>query len=110
MRRPAPGLRAALAAVPRLYSQEDAPEPIAHVKFFTPDAQATWLVLEWDGDDQLFTFACLGDCQSAELGYASLSELESLQGPLGLQVEHDAHFRPTPLTQAKGALCGGLHR
>ena len=35
----------------------------------------------------------------AELGSSSLSELESLRGPLGLPVERDASFSPTPLRE-----------
>ncbi|OHB59060.1 MAG: hypothetical protein A2Y12_18475 [Planctomycetes bacterium GWF2_42_9] len=36
-----------------------------------------------------------------ELGYFSLSELESCQGPLGLRIERDLHFAPTPLSKIR---------
>ncbi|MCL4488384.1 MAG: DUF2958 domain-containing protein [Chloroflexi bacterium] len=36
-----------------------------------------------------------------EIGYFSLSELESLRGPLGLSVERDLYFKPTPLSQIR---------
>ncbi|KAB2673095.1 DUF2958 domain-containing protein [Ochrobactrum sp. LMG 5442] len=63
------------------------------VKFFTPDAQATWLFSELAADDDtLFGLSDLGH-GSPELGYASLSEISALRGPLRLLVERDRHFR-----------------
>jgi Protein of unknown function (DUF2958) len=34
-----------------------------------------------------------------ELGYFSLSELEQTTGPLGLHIERDLYFKPTPQTR-----------
>lgn len=63
------------------------------VKLFTPDAQATWLFTELSADgDTLFGLCDLGN-GSPELGYASLSEIQALRGPLRLLVERDRHFR-----------------
>lgn len=63
------------------------------VKFFTPDASATWLFSELAADqDTLFGLCDLGH-GSPELGYASLAEIQSLRGPLRLLVERDRHFR-----------------
>ncbi len=63
------------------------------VKYFTPDAAATWFICDGhkieNGDWLLFGFADLGDREMAELGYVSLKELESLSGGLGLPVERD---------------------
>lgn len=65
------------------------------VKFFTPDASATWLFTELAPDgDTLFGLADLGH-GTPELGYASLAEIQALRGPLRLLVERDRHFRPT---------------
>jgi hypothetical protein len=62
------------------------------VKFFTPDAGATWLISEIDeSGDIMFGLCDLGH-GSPELGYVSLSELEGVRGPLGLKVERDIHF------------------
>ena len=33
-----------------------------------------------------------------ELGYFSLAELQSVRGPLGLRVERDLYFTPTPMS------------
>lgn len=63
------------------------------VKFFTPDAQATWLFTELAADeDTLFGLCDLGH-GSPELGYASLSEISAIRGPMRLLVELDRHFR-----------------
>lgn len=63
------------------------------VKFFTPDAQCTWLFTELAADqDTLFGLCDLGH-GTPELGYASLAEIQSLRGPMRLLVERDRHFR-----------------
>jgi Protein of unknown function (DUF2958) len=63
------------------------------VKFFTPDAYATWLISEVDPDDpdRLFGLCDLG-LGYPELGYVSLAELAAFRGQLGLPVERDLHF------------------
>ncbi len=63
------------------------------VKFFTPDASATWLITEMypDDPDILFGLCDLG-LGFPELGTVSFSELESLRGRLNLPVERDLHF------------------
>jgi hypothetical protein len=81
--------------LPPLYSTEDTPDPTAWVKFFTPDADWTWYATEFDGED---TFFGLIQGHEEELGYFSLSELESLRSPLGIKIERDIHFHPTPLS------------
>lgn len=70
------------------------------VKFFTPDAQATWLFTELAPDnDTLFGLCDLGH-GTPELGYASLAEIQALRGPMRLLVERDRHFRATkPLSE-----------
>ncbi|KAB1089592.1 DUF2958 domain-containing protein [Neorhizobium galegae] len=63
------------------------------VKFFTPDASATWLFSELASDnDTLFGLCDLGHGYP-ELGYASLGEISTLRGRLGLLVERDQHFK-----------------
>ena len=66
------------------------------VKFFTPDAGCTWIITELDPDepDIAFGLADLG-MGCPELGYVSLSELESVRGPLGLAIERDLYFTAT---------------
>jgi len=84
------------AKLPPLYSQDGKGDAaIAHVKFFTPDANWTWYASEYDPVDKVF-FG-LVDGFEMELGYFSLDELESIRGLLGLSVERDIYFTPVPL-------------
>lgn len=92
--------------LPPLYSQEDkGGKAIAHVKFFTPDSSWTWYGLcgepVLDESDQLqdFTFFGLVDGHEKELGYFSLSELESVNGPMGLPIERDLYWQPKTLQE-----------
>jgi Protein of unknown function (DUF2958) len=82
--------------LPPLYNTEQTPDPTAWVKFFTPDASWTWYATEFDGED---TFFGLVQGQDEELGYFSLSELQTLQ----LKVERDISFKPTPLSALRTA-------
>jgi hypothetical protein len=87
--------------IPALYSQENVEDPIVRAKFFSPYSQATWLVLEMDGDGTLFGYADLGLGFGGELGYMSLPELqETNRNGLPL-VERDLHWTPKPLSEAK---------
>lgn len=70
--------------------------PMAHVKFFTPDGSWTWYAFEFDGQE---TFFGLVDGMTRELGYFSFDELLSIRGWLGLPVERDRYFEPTPLSE-----------
>ena len=82
--------------LPKLYSQENVEDPIAQAKFFTPDSQWSWYPVEFDGDD---TFFGLVIGFERELGYFTLSELESCRGPMGLPIERDLHFTPMPISK-----------
>ena len=90
-------------ALPALYSQENNPDPMVQVKFFTPDSNWTWYATEFDGEDRFFG---LVDGFDVELGHFSLSELKSARGPLGLPIERDRYFEPQPLSQVR-ELCRG---
>ena len=68
----------------------------AVVKFFTPWSNWTWWASEWDGNDLFFG---LVSGHEVELGYFTLSELESVSGPYGLKIERDMHFEPTTLQE-----------
>jgi hypothetical protein len=72
------------------------PDFLPVVKLFTPDGGCTWLLTEIDPDDHDLAFGlCDLGLGFPELGYVSISELESLRGPLGLPVERDLHFCAT---------------
>ena len=81
-----------------LYSAKRDPDPIVHAKYFAPWISWTWHAIEFDGED---TFSGLVDGLDTELGYFSLSELQSAQGPGGLQIERDLYCEPKPLSQVR---------
>jgi hypothetical protein len=85
--------------LPPLYSQERVRDPIVHAKFFTPDSNWTWWVTEGSpqgGDFLFFGYVC---GQDDEWGYFLLSELRQARGPLGLPIERDIYFEPTPFSK-----------
>jgi hypothetical protein len=78
--------------LPPLYSQEaHGLDALAKVKFFTPDSRWTWYASEFDGSD---TFFGLVVGLETEFGYFSLTELQSVRGPMGLPIERDQHYEP----------------
>jgi hypothetical protein len=82
------------ARLPALYSQEHNQDPTVYCKFFTPDSNWTWLVTEGAVQDDDFLFFGYVIGLEEEWGYFVLSELESVRGPLGLEIERDLHFQP----------------
>lgn len=85
------------AGLSPLYSTENDPDPIARVKFFTPDSNWTWYATEYDPESRTFFGLVIG--HEAELGYFSLDELEAARGPLGLKIERDLHWTCKHLSQ-----------
>ena len=84
--------------IPALYQQDGkGDDAIAYVKLFTPDSNWTWYITEMNPE----TGECFGlvDGLERELGYFSLPELEAIKGPLGLAIERDRFFDPTPINQ-----------
>ena len=86
------------AKLPVLYSQENENDPMVICKFFAVFTNWTWYAIEFDGNDTFFGYVA-GDFP--ELGYFSLSELQSLKGPMGLGIERDMYFRPCKLSDVK---------
>ena len=84
--------------LPPLGATDDNPDPIVQVKFFCPWNHWTWFGYEFDGEDIFFGFV-KGDFD--EFGTFSLSELESVRGPLGLTIERDLYFTPKPVSKCK---------
>jgi len=78
-------------ALPALYSQEEEGlKALAQVKFFSIQSNWTWYASEFDGEDVFFGLVIGFE---VELGYFSLSELESV----GILIERDEHFEPKSL-------------
>ena len=62
------------------------------VKYFLPGTGCTWLITELERDeDTLFGLCDLG-MGEPELGYVSLTELQSVRSRMGLSVERDLHW------------------
>ena len=88
------------AKLPVLYTSENDPDPMVWCKFLTSDSSWTWYAIEFDGVD---TFFGLVDGFEQELGYFSLSELQSVRGKLGLPIERDRYFKPCHLSEVRKA-------
>lgn len=86
--------------LPPLYSQDKVKDPIVQAVFFNPTGSGYWLATEFDGEDTFFGFAEI-HAGCGELGYFSLSELESIRVRGGLKIERDAWWDPKPLSEAK---------
>lgn len=85
------------AVLPPLYSNEKLGlDAMAPVKLFTPDSNWTWYASEFDGEELFFGLVSGFD---VELGYFTLTELESVRGSLGLTIERDLHYKPQTLQQ-----------
>ena len=86
--------------LPPLYSQEDkGDDAVAHIKFFTPWTGWTWYASEYDPAKRLFFGVVVG--HEREFGYFSLDEMKAIEGPAGLRIERDLHWRPRPLKECQ---------
>jgi len=88
-------------ALPGMYTTENEENPMVICKFFITFSNWTWYVLEFDGEDLFFG---LVEGHEVEMGYFSLSELESVRNSHGLGVERDLYFEPTPLQTIQAQL------
>ena len=75
-----------------LYSTDGNTVKDVLVKFFNPCGAGTWYVFEAEKHGNDWEFFGLVDLYEKELGYFTLSELESLKLPFGLSIERDMYF------------------
>jgi exonuclease III len=92
--------------LPPLYSQDGkGSKAVAYLKFFTPDSGFSWWITEGSpikdesGKEVDFQFFGLVEGQFKELGYVNLSELEAVNGPMGLPIERDLYWKPKTLQE-----------
>lgn len=85
--------------MPKLRADQNTPlaEKVIICKFFTPDANATWYILEGEpiGNDdwEFFCYADLGlGPTCSEFGPVLLSQIEEIRGQFGLPVERDMAY------------------
>lgn len=86
--------------IPAIYAQDGkGMEATAFVKLFTPWANWTWYITEFNPE----TGECFGlvDGLERELGYFNLAELEAIRGPFGLKIERDQWFDAAPPCQLR---------
>lgn len=86
----------------QLGRQEEAGEDaIVVCKFFNPTGVGTWLATEMEkSEDDVLFFGAAEIGYEFELGYFSLSDLESFKGLMGLGIERDLYFSETTLKEA----------
>jgi hypothetical protein len=88
--------------LPPLYSQDGKGEQaLAVVKFFDPYGSWSWYASEFDPEQGLFFGLVAG--HDRELGYFSLSELESVKFAGRQRIERDLHWKPRPLAECAGS-------
>ncbi len=90
--------------LPALYSTENNPDPIVHIKFFDPCGSWTWYVTEGSPEGDDFIFFGLVNGFEVELGNFSLNELASVKGQFGLGIERDLYFKPCPLSMVRAMI------
>src|SRR6266496_5960451 len=97
--------------LPPLYSQEHVEDPMVICTFFHPLSHWTWYAYEgspvdadgyYDTDKEKVDFLFFGWVYGdyPELGYFSLSELESVN-VMGLGIERDLYFKPLRLSEVR---------
>tara|TARA_R110000868_G_scaffold127531_3_gene335323 strand:+ start:1263 stop:1628 length:366 start_codon:yes stop_codon:yes gene_type:complete len=65
-----------------------------YLKLFNPCGDATWLLSEYNPEDEMFYGLCDLGMGSPELGYVSLYEIMAIKLPFGLGIERDMYFNP----------------
>ena len=84
-----------------LGDQEEAEDPVVVAKYFHPASSWTFYAISYHPEDEVFFgFASIFGPPYDELGYESLSEMESAC-VLGLGIERDLYWREIPLSEAK---------
>lgn len=92
--------------LPRLGEQDGkGGKAVAYAKCFTADSSFSWFITEGspvrNRDNVPVDYILFGlvEGQCKELGYFRLSELESVNGPMGLPIERDLYWKPKTLEE-----------
>jgi hypothetical protein len=91
------------AQLPPIASERYAADPMVRMKFFTPDAEWTWYVVEGSREEETGDFLFYGFVVGPypEWGSFRLSELESVRGWRRLPVERDFYFEPQRFSEIR---------
>ena len=83
-------IRTPIESLPGYLETDGVKGDLPAVYVFTPDANATWVLWEYDAEhDAAYGMADLGPGNYPECGSVSVAELEELRGAFGLPVEVD---------------------
>ena len=98
--------------IPTLYGQDGVKDPMVHIKLFTAYSSWTWLLTEYDPEQDLAFGFCYNsqDPDNAELGYVSIAELRNLKKFGAPAIERDIHFLPKLMSAAKKVECPNLRK
>jgi hypothetical protein len=87
---------------PEIYQTQNQEDPIVQAKYFCPWNGWTWFATEFDKEEGIFYGLVAG--HEVELGYFSLNEFQTVEGPFGLKVERDLYWEPKPLSEVRNSL------
>jgi hypothetical protein len=76
-------------------------DPYVVLKYFTPDSNWTWFVVEGEEQEGDFLFFGLVQGFEEELGYFTLKQIQENLGPFGLRIERDLYFKPQRLSEIR---------
>jgi len=86
------------ATVPALFATEHEFDPVVYAKLFMPDAGWMWYITEYDPVGQRGVGFVRGQ---EDLVWISLDDLATVRGPMGLAIERDVMWQPTPLSRVR---------
>lgn len=90
------------------FSQGSSFEQTVVAKFFDPCGSWTWYLMNQDPEDPDYLWGIVKGFE-VEMGSFSLSELESVKGPLGIGIERDLYFKSITAKELWGKLQAGEH-
>jgi hypothetical protein len=77
-------------------------------KFFTPDSNWTWYLMNQDPEDPDYLWGIVKGFET-EIGSFSLSDLQSYRGRFGLGIERDLYFKPMNAKKLYEQVLAGKH-
>ena len=87
---------------PEICETQNQEDPIVQAKYFCPWNGWTWFATEFDKEEGIFYGLVAG--LEVELGYFSLNEFKTVEGPFGLKIERDLYWDPKPLSEVQKSL------
>lgn len=77
-------------------------DPLVLVHYFNPVGRGNWFGITYnEKNDIMFGYVSLFGDWNDELGDFYLKELEDINLPLGLHIERELNWQPTPLSEVR---------